>query len=256
MNKSLLVGVGVGIIIAAAAGAVASYSNKHSTPNTQALTAPLPANVSVAPPAPAMPAELKTTEPSPHTAAPAEAAATAAVVANTVHPAHSAASPAREKRGNGAAAPQFARVVSSTAVVQTERVPREACHDEQVKRQKPVKDEKRIAGTALGALLGGVLGNQVGGGDGKKLATAAGAIAGGVAGSKIQRRVQEGNTEMVTEKRCTTVYDSKEKVLGYDVAYRIGNETHTQRMSISPEIGAKLPVSKDGQVLAAAHSGF
>jgi uncharacterized protein YcfJ len=152
-------------------------------------------------------------------------------------------------------AAQFAQVVSSTPVVQTERVPRESCHDEQVTRQKPVKDEKRVAGAALGALVGGLLGNQVGGGDGRKLATVAGAVAGGVAGSKLQRRVQESNTETVTEKRCTTVYDSKEKVLGYDVAYRVGDETRTQRMSSAAEVGAKLPVAKDGHLVAGARSG-
>ena len=133
-------------------------------------------------------------------------------------------------------------------------MPREECHDVQVTRQKPVKDEKRIAGAALGAIVGGVLGNQVGGGDGKKLATAAGAIAGGVAGSKIQRRVQEGNTETVSERRCTTVYDIKEKTLGYDVKYRLAGDTKTIRMTADPGVGSKLPI-KNGRVIATARAG-
>jgi uncharacterized protein YcfJ len=249
MNKSLFVGVGVGIIIAAAAGAVASYSSKHSATNSQAVIAPIAARVSVAPVAP----DAATVEP----AALAVAAQALPVVANATTLAHSAALHPREKHSSVAIAANrpFAHVVSSTPVLQTERVPRESCHDEQVTRQKAVKDEKRVAGAALGALVGGVLGNQVGGGDGQKLATAAGAIAGGVAGSKIQRRLQQSNTEIVTEKRCTTVYDSREKVLGYDVAYRVGDQTRTQRMSTPADVGAKLPVNKDGHLVAGARSG-
>ena len=41
------------------------------------------------------------------------------------------------------------------------------------------------------------MGNQVGSGDGKKIATAAGAVAGGYAGNKVQKHMQENNTETV-----------------------------------------------------------
>jgi uncharacterized protein YcfJ len=147
------------------------------------------------------------------------------------------------------ASPAFARVVAATPVVATERVAREVCRDEQVVRQKPVQDEKRVAGAALGAIVGGVLGNQVGDGDGQKLATAAGAIAGGVAGSKIQKRMQQGNTETVTEKRCETVYDMKEKTVGWDVRYRIGDQVQTTRMDSNPGVGTQLPL-RNGQLTA------
>ena len=60
---------------------------------------------------------------------------------------------------------QYADVLSVTPVKETIRTPRQECHDEQVTHTRPVKDENRIAGTAIGAVLGGVLGNQVGGGD-------------------------------------------------------------------------------------------
>ena len=119
----------------------------------------------------------------------------------------------------------------------------------EVEHQKPVKDEKRVAGAALGAVIGGVLGNQVGDGDGQKLATAAGAVAGGIAGSKLQKRVQQSNTEMVTERQCETVYDSKEKTVGYDVRYRIGSSEQTVRMRTDPGVGAQLPL-RNGKLIS------
>ncbi len=57
-------------------------------------------------------------------------------------------------------------------MVVNDKVAREECTDVQVTRQKPIKDEDKIAGTAIGAVVGGVLGNQIGDGDGKKIATA------------------------------------------------------------------------------------
>jgi uncharacterized protein YcfJ len=75
------------------------------------------------------------------------------------------------------------------------------CYDVQVERPKEVKDEHKIAGTAIGAVAGGLLGNQVGGGSGKKIATVAGAVGGGYAGRKVQEN-QQNKTETVTERRC------------------------------------------------------
>ncbi|MGJ7901047.1 glycine zipper 2TM domain-containing protein [Lysobacter sp. 1R34A] len=75
------------------------------------------------------------------------------------------------------------------------------CYDVEVQRPKQVKDQHKIAGTAIGAVAGGLLGNQVGGGSGKKLATAAGAVGGAFAGRKIQEN-QQNKTETVIERRC------------------------------------------------------
>lgn len=141
--------------------------------------------------------------------------------------------------------PKYAEVIDVEPVSETVRVPRQVCNDETVTHQQPVKDEKRIAGTVIGAVVGGVLGNQVGSGDGKKIATAAGAAAGGYAGNKIQKRTQDGNTYTTTETKCQTVYDSHEKVVAYDVKYRLGDETGQVRMTEKP--GDRLPVV-DGEV--------
>lgn len=142
--------------------------------------------------------------------------------------------------------PKFAEVLDVDPVAETIRTPREVCNDQVVTRQQPVKDEKRITGTVIGAVVGGVLGNQIGGGDGKKIATAAGAAAGGYAGNKVQQRVQQGNTYSTTETSCHTVYDSSEKVVGYDVKYRLGDETSTIRMDHDP--GERIPVV-DGELM-------
>jgi uncharacterized protein YcfJ len=100
-------------------------------------------------------------------------------------------------------------------------------------------------------VIGGVIGNQVGDGDGRKLATVAGAVAGGYAGSKVQQRIQDGNTEVVTEKVCKTVYDTREKRTGYTVTYTVGGEMHTARMDRDPGVGASLPMQDGKPVLSA-----
>lgn len=147
--------------------------------------------------------------------------------------------------------PKFADVLNVEAVKETTRTPREVCRDHVVTHQAPVKDEKRIAGTVIGAVVGGVLGNQIGDGSGRKIATAAGAAAGGYAGNKVQQRMQNGNTYTTTEQRCETVYDSKEKIVGYDVRYRLGDKEDTVRMDRDP--GPRIPVENGQLLLTQSH---
>lgn len=141
---------------------------------------------------------------------------------------------------------QYADVLDVKPITQTIRTPREECHDEEVTHTRAVKDENRIAGTALGAVLGGVLGNQVGGGNGKKLATVAGAAAGGYAGNKTQQHMQQNDTYTTVEQRCHTVIDKSEKISGYDVRYRYKDKEDTIRLDHEP--GNKIPV-KNGELV-------
>jgi len=140
----------------------------------------------------------------------------------------------------------YADVIAVEPGFTTNRVARQVCHEEAVTQQVPVKDEKRIAGTAIGAVIGGVLGNQVGDGDGQKLATAAGAVAGGYAGNKVQKRMQEGNTETALEQRCETVYDSNKVPAGYQVTYLLDGKQGVVQMDRDP--GKRIPV-KDGALV-------
>ena len=221
MNKQLLTGIVVGVIVAGTVGAVAGYklTNRSAAGsdlnNASAIVTPDESTV-------AQPGEMATQEP--------------AALATTAAPIATAPSAP-------AAARKYAVVLSSAPVVETEKVAREECKDVQITRQKPVKDEDRIAGPAIGAVVGGVLGNQVGGGDGKKLATAVGAVAGGYAGNRIQKNVQEKNMETVTEKQCRTVYDDKEKRVGYTVKYRLDGKVHTVRMANDPGVGVQIPMN-------------
>jgi uncharacterized protein YcfJ len=142
--------------------------------------------------------------------------------------------------------PKFAEVVSAKEVFETVVTPREQCQDVQVQKQAEVKDKNRIAGTAIGAVAGGLLGSQVGGGKGKTLATVGGAAAGGYAGNQVQKNMQQKDVITTTERQCKMVNEKSQKLVGYNVAYRLDGKEGTVRMSFKP--GATLPV-KDGQVV-------
>ncbi|MFZ3202411.1 MAG: glycine zipper 2TM domain-containing protein [Pseudomonas sp.] len=144
--------------------------------------------------------------------------------------------------------PEYAEVLAVQPIKETIKTPREVCEDVTVTRQKPVKDQHQIAGTAIGAVVGGLLGNQVGGGTGKKIATVAGAVGGGYAGNKVQENMQAGATYTTTENRCRTVTDTSEKVVGYDVKYELDGKEGRVRMDSDP--GSRIPV-KDGQLVLA-----
>jgi len=141
--------------------------------------------------------------------------------------------------------PKFADVVSSKEVYEVVVTPREQCEDVQVQHQAPVKDKNRLAGTAIGAVAGGLLGSTIGGGKGKTLATVGGAAAGGYAGNQEQKNMQEKDVTTSTERRCKTVQDKSQKLVGYNVTYRLDGKEGTARTSFKP--GATLPV-KDGKV--------
>lgn len=79
----------------------------------------------------------------------------------------------------------------------------EECWDEEVQVTAAPKDDNRIAGTAIGAVVGGAIGKDVGDRD---LTTAAGAAAGAFIGRKIQGEIQENRADRRTtttiERRC------------------------------------------------------
>ena len=142
--------------------------------------------------------------------------------------------------------PAFADVVSAKEIFETVLTPREKCEDVQVQHQAPVKDEHRIAGSVVGGIAGGLLGSTVGGGKGKTLATVAGAAAGGYAGNQVQKNMQEKDVVTKTEHRCKTVSEKSQKLVGYNVTYRLDGKDGVVQTSFKP--GQTLPV-KDGQVV-------
>lgn len=149
------------------------------------------------------------------------------------------------------AAPRTAEVVAVKEVMQTVVTPQERCDEVAVKHQAPVQDDRRVAGSVIGGLAGGLIGSQVGGGTGKTLATVAGVAAGGYAGNQVQKGMQERDVTTTTERRCHTVNEKSQKVVGYDVTYRLSGKEGVARTTFKP--GATLPV-KDGQVVTQAEA--
>ncbi len=143
--------------------------------------------------------------------------------------------------------PSYAEVLAVKEIKKTIKTPRQECRDVTVTKRKPIKDDNRVVGSAVGAVVGGLLGNQVGGGRGKKIATVAGAVGGGYAGNKTQEHLQQNNTYTTTERRCNTEYDLSEKVSGYDVSYELGGKVRTVRMDEDP--GRRLELDDQGRVI-------
>ena len=140
--------------------------------------------------------------------------------------------------------PQYAQVVSSTPIKETVKTPRQECRNVTVTHRRPVQDENRIAGSVLGAVAGGVIGHQFGGGHGRSVATVVGALGGGYAGNQIQGAMQDNDTY---QQRCKTVYDKSDKMLGYDVTYKIGDQQGKIRMD--HDSGSQIPLDNNGQLV-------
>ena len=145
--------------------------------------------------------------------------------------------------------PRTADVVAVKEVMETVFTPQEQCNEVTVRHQALVQDERRVAGSVIGGLAGGLLGSQIGGGNGKTLATVAGVAAGGYAGNQVQKGMQERDAVVTNERRCRTVNEKSQKIVGYDVTYRLSGKEGVVRTSFRP--GATLPV-KSGQVVVTA----
>ena len=143
--------------------------------------------------------------------------------------------------------PQYAQVLSATPIKESIKQPRQECRNVTLTHRRPVQDENRITGSVLGAVAGGVLGHQFGGGRGRDVATVAGALAGGYAGNQVQGSMQSRDTYTTSEQRCKTVYDKQEKMLGYDVTYKIGDQQGKIRMENDP--GTRIPLDRNGQLI-------
>jgi len=138
----------------------------------------------------------------------------------------------------------YAKVVDVSPVVETYQAhqPVEQCWDERVplrsRYDKRHYRNKSHTGEILGAIIGGAIGNQFGSGRGKKVATAAGAVLGASVASDIKRQqrhqprgADRGYGQYKVVQRCEVKdhYVDKERVVGYNVAYKYrGNVFHTE----------------------------
>ena len=143
--------------------------------------------------------------------------------------------------------PKFAEVIAVQEVTEPVVTPREECRDVQVTRQAPTSDPNRVTGTVIGGVAGGLLGSTIGSGTGRTVATVAGAAGGAYVGNQVQKNAQQKNVVTSTQRHCKTVNDTTQKLIGYDVTYRLEGKEGVLRTSFKP--GPTLPV-KDGQVIA------
>ena len=137
--------------------------------------------------------------------------------------------------------PKFADVVSVNEVTETVVTPREECHDVQVQKQAPTQDPNRVTGTVIGGVAGGLIGSSIGSGTGRTVATIAGAAGGAYVGNQVQKNAQQKNVVTETQHRCKTVNDTMQKLVGYDVTYRLEGKEGVVRTSFKP--GPTLPVA-------------
>lgn len=142
--------------------------------------------------------------------------------------------------------PKYAQVLSATPINETQQTPRQVCHNVTVTHRRAVQDDNQLAGSLLGAVAGGVLGHQIGHGRGRSVATVAGALAGGFTGNRVQSSMQDNDTYNTTQQQCKTVYEKSNKILGYDVSYRIGDIVSKVRMDHDP--GMQIPLDSQGRL--------
>ncbi len=142
--------------------------------------------------------------------------------------------------------PIYGDVIASEPVTETVTGTREVCEDVAVERRQPERFGNKD-GAVIGALAGALVGSQIGGGDGKKLATVAGAVGGGFAGREIDRRHVGGQRYTDVERRCSTVSEPREQVIGYDVRYNRDGEVLTTRVDEKP--GAQILLGERDRIV-------
>lgn len=137
-----------------------------------------------------------------------------------------------------------APVVGVEPIVQVyrERIPFETCREERV---RVVERGGGIAPmpTIVGAVLGGAAGNILGRNSSKEgVITGAGAVLGATIGNQRAQRDRGTGAYYVTEDVCTTEYElrERERVEGYRVSYRYGDDVYETRMDREP--GVTIPV--------------
>jgi uncharacterized protein YcfJ len=173
-----------------------------------------------------------------------------------------------------------AQVLSAQPIYERNSVPRQECSNETVTTDRVVPSqgsgyvaagyqqpaqaapapERTIgAGTVIGAIIGGVVGHQFGrSSGGRDVGTGVGVVAGGLIGNQIENSppanaatgVAQGGPARVdyipetrTVQRCRTVYDSRDEVTGYNVAYRYQGRDYATRMAYDPGATMRVQVN-------------
>ena len=180
-----------------------------------------------------------------------------------------------------------AQVLSAQPIYERNSVPRQECSNETVTTDRVVPSqgtgyvaagyqqpaqpapppERTVgAGTVIGAIIGGVVGHQFGrSSGGRDVGTGVGVVAGGLIGNQIENsppaNAAPGYTqggparvdyipETRTVQRCRTVYDGRDEVTGYNVAYRYQGRDYTTRMAYDPGATMRVQVNLSPETAA------
>lgn len=122
---------------------------------------------------------------------------------------------------------EFARVISSTPVIQQITVPRQVCTETPVL----VQGQRSGVGSVVGAVTGGLIGSQIGSGSGQAISTVIGVIGGAIIGDRI-----EGESAPVvrTTSSCTQQITYENRVVAYNVVYEYAGRQYTTQTSSDP----------------------
>lgn len=126
--------------------------------------------------------------------------------------------------------------------VVNERIPFETCREERV-RVVEGGGFRSATPTILGAIAGGAAGSVLGRNSSRRdVIAGAGAVLGASVGYDRGRRHTRNNGYYVTENRCSTEYElrERERVSGYRVSYRYGDSVYETRTAYDP--GATIAV--------------
>lgn len=137
---------------------------------------------------------------------------------------------------SAAPGPEYARVLSSTAIQTAVNVPKEVCGTETV--TTPGKTSG--AGAAMGAIAGGAMGNAVGQGSGRAVATMVGIVGGAILGEKIEG---PSTPQTHTAQRCITQNITEYRTTGYNVVYEYAGKQYSVQLAQDPGQWLKVQIS-------------
>ena len=134
-----------------------------------------------------------------------------------------------------AQADEWARVVSSTPIVQPVTVQRQVC----APPATPPSPTSTGVGAVIGAIAGGVIGNAIGGGSGRDLATGAGIVGGAIVGNQIE---SSNRAQAQAAQQCTTQNVVESRVIGYQVTWEYAGKQYITHMAQDPGAWVRVQI--------------
>lgn len=139
-----------------------------------------------------------------------------------------------------AQADEWARVVSSTPIMQAVTVQQQVCAPQQVVTAAPRNTTG--AGAVIGAIAGGAIGNSVGRGNGRAAATGLGIVGGALLGNQIEASGQTPGSQVQTVQQCGVQNVVENRVTGYDVRYEYAGKQYATQMTTDPGTHVRLQI--------------